>query len=63
MSALPLDARITIERQYDRLLITIERRRPRVFSLSLDEAELLDRLLRRELPELTVTRAAAGGDQ
>jgi hypothetical protein len=56
--------RITVERpEPDRLLITIERRRQRVFSLSLDEAELLDRLLRRELPELTVRRVEPGSDE
>jgi hypothetical protein len=47
---LPLDARITLERPApDRLLIRIERRRARVFSLGLDEAAYLAELIRLEL--------------
>ena len=56
---IPPDPLITVERNAaGRVVITVERRRRRSFSLSLDEAELLDRLLRRELPELTATRRA-----
>jgi hypothetical protein len=46
----PLDARITLERAApDRLMVTIERRRTRAFSLGLDEAAYLAELIRREL--------------
>jgi hypothetical protein len=44
------DPRITVERHGDRLLVTIERRQARAFSLGLDEAAYLIELLRRELP-------------
>jgi hypothetical protein len=56
---LPLDARITVERPVpDRLLIRIERRRERVFSLGLDEAAYLAELIGRELAP---PQAAPGG--
>lgn len=57
----PLDPRITVERHGDRLLVVIERRRQRTFSLGLDEAALLVELLRRELPELSIRQAAGAG--
>ena len=46
----PLDPRITVERSApDRLLVKIERRSVRCFSLGLDEAAYLVQLLSREL--------------
>ena len=54
--AVPLDSRITVERHGDRLMVTIERRRQRAFSLGLDEAALLWELLGRELPPVTVRK-------
>ena len=47
---LPLDARIKVERVApDRLMVTVERRKARMFSLGLDEAAYLAELIRREL--------------
>jgi len=60
MSA-PLDRQIRVERHGDRLLVFIEGRRQRCFSLGLDEAELLAALLRRELPEVTVRQVGQSG--
>jgi hypothetical protein len=63
MTALPLDSRITVERvdgsAGPRLWITIERRRSRCFSVSLDEAAQLAAGLARELPPVTVKRIEA----
>ena len=61
---LPMDARIRVEHNQSRvpgdhgarLLVVIERRQRRAFSLGLDEAAYLVGLLSRELPEVTVTR-------
>jgi hypothetical protein len=55
MTALPLDTRITVDRvTSDRMMVLIERRRSRSFSLSIDEAAYLVGLLQRELPAVTV---------
>jgi hypothetical protein len=60
MTARPLDSRITVERVNGsagpRLRVTIERRRTRCFSVSLDEAAQLAAGLARELPPVTVRR-------
>ena len=59
---LPLDARIQVERVTpDRVMVTIERRRARSFTLGLDEAAYLMGLLAKELPAVTVARR--GGTQ
>jgi hypothetical protein len=59
-ATLPMDARIQIERNGDRLLVVIERRQRRAFALSLDEAAYLCGLLAKELPPVTVTHAEGG---
>jgi len=57
---LPLDARIKVERVApDRLMVTIERRRLRVFALGLDEGAYLAELLRRELEPPAAIQAGA----
>ena len=48
--------RITVEHKDPWLVVTIERRRIRHLYLTPDDAELLARMLLRELPELTVAK-------
>lgn len=59
-AGLPLDARITVDRAApDRLMVRIERRQVRCFSLGLDEAAYLAELIRRELDPPGAVKAGA----
>jgi hypothetical protein len=57
MSGAPIDTMITVRRDGSRLIVTIARgRKPRLVSLSMDEAAILAAELQRHLPMVTVTR-------
>lgn len=59
--SVPIDRRITVEAGSDGLLVVIQRRKARSFSLSLDEAAYLHGLLGAQLPPVTVRTIGAGG--
>ena len=58
MSPPELEPRITISRDRDWIVVTLNRRRVRHIYLTPDDAELLVRLLQPELPELTTAQRA-----